>query len=496
MVQDFLVASTPGGGREARLAQEKPTVESGTWKVNPDGTMEMTWKLRTNVKWHDGTPFTSADLAFGYEVRQDPDMARLGSGGGRPELMGSVATPDPFTFVVTWKQVYVRADEGDGVEPLPRHILEDMYRRDKEAMATSRWFNSEFVGLGAYKVVRWEQGSHLELTRNDDYYLGRPNFDRVFVRFVTDPNTMVANILAGTVDVLLPPAVDLEQALEVRRQWEGTGNQVRVDVLGGMEQLELQHRPEYSRPRAALNRPSRQALYHAIDRKTLTEIMTQGFSPSADSWYAPNDPVRKDVEPFIPQFPYDLNRAQQLLASVGWVRGADGILVHQPTGERFEIEIMHRPGGGPEKEANIIADGWKAIGAVVDFSILTPQQLADRQHQAIRPGPYVTSPSGNNFYDRRLHSLAIARAETRWTGTNRGGYNNPKVDEVLDKLAITIEPRERINLHRQLLDEQMVDIAVMPLFWEVVPILMVRGVTGPQMALNEATHNMWQWDRT
>src|SRR5207248_5649784 len=174
-------------------------------------------------------------------------------------------------------------------------------------------------------------GSHIEFARNDDYYLGRPNFDRLFVRFVPDANAMVANILSGAVDVLLPPAVDIEAALEVKRQWEGTGNQVRIDVLNGMEQLELQHRPEYGRPRNALNRPSRQALYHAIDRQTLTDVVSQGIAPIADSWYAPNDPVRNDVEPYIPQFPYDLNRAQQLLAQVGWVRGPDGSLVHQPS---------------------------------------------------------------------------------------------------------------------------------------------------------------------
>jgi peptide/nickel transport system substrate-binding protein len=495
IVQDYLVAPTPGGGREARIAVAKPTIADGSWKVNPDGTMELTWKLRPNVKWHDGTAFTSADVAFGFEVRQDPTLARLGSGGGRPELMESVTATDPQTVLVRWKQVYVRADEAEGIEPLPRHLLGDLYRTDKEGMTQSRYFSTEFVGLGAYKLTRWEQGSHIEFARNDDYYLGRPNFDRLFVRFVTDPNTMVANILAGTVDVLLPPAVDMEAALDVRRQWEGTGNNVRVDVLNGMEQLEIQHRAEYARPRAGLNRAARQGLYTAIDRQTLSEIITQGAAPIADSWYAPNDPVRKDVEPFIPQFRYDPARAQQLLAQAGWTKGSDGILVHQPSGERFEIEIMHRPDSGAVKEATIIADNWKAVGAQVGFNQLTPQTLSDRQMQATRPGPYITSPSGNNFYDHRLHSDAIARAETRWTGTNRGGYNNQRVDDVLDKLAVTIEPRARIDLHHQLLDEQMVDIAVMPLFWEVVPILMLQGITGPQMALNEATHNVWQWDR-
>jgi len=243
-------------------------------------------------------------------------------------------------------------------------------------------------------------------------------------------------------------------------------------------------------------REVRQALYHAIDRQTFVDVMTQGVAVIADSWYAPNDRYRHDVEGYIPQFPYDLNRAQQLMGDAGWRRGADGILLHQPSGERFETEIMHRAGSGAEKEANIIADGWKAIGVQVSFAPLTAQTANDRELMSPRPGPYITSPTGPGFYDRRLHSSQAARAESRWTGVNRGGYANANVDDILDRLAVAIEPREQTDLHRQLVQEQMGDIALMPLHWAAVPILMARGVTGPQTISNRATFHIWQWDRT
>ena len=90
--------------------------------------MEMTWKLRDAIRWHDGAPFTSADLAFAFEVRQDPSLLRLGSGGGRPDLMESATVLDGQRLVVRWSQIYVRADEAQGIEPLARHLLEDLYR--------------------------------------------------------------------------------------------------------------------------------------------------------------------------------------------------------------------------------------------------------------------------------------------------------------------------------------------------------------------------------
>lgn len=488
--------SVPAGiaGHEARLATEMPSVERGTWRANPDGTMDMTWKLRPNIRWHDGTPFTSADLLFTFDVRQT--IGTRTAGGGRPELMESATAADPLTFIVHWSKIYVRADEATGLDPLPRHLLEDLYRTDREALATSRYFTTEFVGLGAYRLARWEQGSFLELARFDDYYLARPPIDRVIVQFIPDSNALVAGVLAESLDVVLTDSIDIATALEVKRRWEGTGNEVTFHEQGGLHQLEIQHRPEYARPRNGLtNRTVRQALYHAIDRPALNEVLTGGVAPVADSWYQPSHPLRRELEPFIPQFAYEPGHARQLLAEAGWMRGADGTLVHSQTGERFETAIMAKATTGTERALNVIADGWKQVGVQLTFDVLTRANQDDREYQSTRPGPYFTSPSGQNFYDNRLHSTAITRPETRWTGTNRGGYNNPRVDALLDKFAVTIDPRERLPLHRELLKEQMEDLALMPLVWEILPVLVRKGLTGPRIAGNEGTRHIYQWDK-
>jgi peptide/nickel transport system substrate-binding protein len=496
IVHDGLTSRTGAQSYEPRLALEAPTVEKGTWVVNPDGSMDMTWKLRPNIKWQDGSPFTADDMMFTFQVRRDPDLPRLPGGRGRPELMRGIVTPDPQTIVIHWSQVYVLAGQADGLEPLPRHLLGDLWSESKDSMTQSRYFTTDFVGLGAFKLSRWVQGSHMEFERFEDYYRGRAPIDRVILRFIPDGNTMVASILAEAVDVVLPTGVDLDAALDLRKRWEGTGNQVRFDVIGGLHQLEIQHRAEYARPVNGLtNRNVRQAFYQAIDRQTLADVMAQGFAPPADSWYAPNDAVRKDVEQFIPQFPYNPADAARMLEGEGWVRGADGVLTHQPSGERFQVQIQLRPGDEAQRAGAIIADGWKAVGALVDFDTLTPGVANDGQYLSTRPGPALISPSGYNFYDRRLHSMGIPRAETRWTGNNRGGYSNPRVDALLDKLAVTVGDRERIPLHADLLREQMGDIALMPLYWEVLPILMVRGVTGPYMQGSDATPNIFDWNK-
>lgn len=493
MVHDGLFSEAELERYEPLLAVELPSVERGTWRIFDDGRMETTWRLKPNVKWHDGAPFTSADLVFSFTVAKDPEYRARGPAIG---LMESVTAPDPATLIVHWSGTWVEADHTAPGPILPKHLLEELFLTDKSNFGGSTRLSTDFVGLGPYRLVRWERGSHIELARFDDYYQGRPPLDAVVVRFIGDPNTMVATILAGTVDVVLPTGVDIEQALEVRARWEGTGNQVMADPTGRLRHLELQHRPEFARPRNGLTTLTvRRAFAHAIDRSALVETLTHGLAPVADSWYPPNHALRRDLEPAIPKYPYDLARAQQLLSQTEWARGPDGVLVHQSSGERFEVEIWANQGQGTEKEMNIVADGWKAIGAQVIPFTIPAARLGDREYESTHPGPLITNPSGNAFYEERLHSSAITSAANRWTGRNRAGYSNPAVDAVLDRLYTTIDARQRLELHRQLVQIAMGDVAIMPLYWEVVPILAVKGVKGPKVVRNESTQNFFQWDK-
>src|SRR5438093_721336 len=93
---------------EAGAAEALPSLSNGSWVVNPDGTMVTTWKLRPNVLWHDGTPFSSLDLAFGWEVNADPQVP---ANNRRPgDLMSAIETPDDRTLIIHWKSSYQQAN--------------------------------------------------------------------------------------------------------------------------------------------------------------------------------------------------------------------------------------------------------------------------------------------------------------------------------------------------------------------------------------------------
>ena len=198
--------------------------------------MDTEWRLCPNIKWHDGAPMTADDLLFSYQVLVDPELP---TAGAQRRFMQAAETTAADLFTIHWSSTYVDAAQGNLSYVRPKHILGDLYQRDKEAFSNSPWFASEFVGLGPYKLGTWELGSHMELLRFDDYYQGRPPFDRIVVRFVGDANALVANILAGELDIVLPVTVDLDAALELRQRWQGTGHQVRTDVSGQLPQLEM-----------------------------------------------------------------------------------------------------------------------------------------------------------------------------------------------------------------------------------------------------------------
>jgi peptide/nickel transport system substrate-binding protein len=494
MLHDYLVVADDAGARRAQLVTEPLSIERGTWRVNADGTMDTTWKLRPNVKWHDGTPFTAEDMLFSFNVYKDPEIPNRA--GAAVQAMASASAPDPQTFVVRWSRVYVDADQAVGLVPMPRHLLEDTYRNEKAGFVNSPLFTSEFVGLGPYRLVKWESGAHMDLARFDDYYQGRPPLDTVLVRFLDDPNTMVANILSGNVDVVLPEGVDLDAAVEVRRRWEGTGNQVFVGLTGALRHVEIQHRPDYAQPRNGMTvRAVRQALYHATDRQALADVMNHGLAPAADSWFPPNHELYPQVQASIPQFPYDLNRAQALLAQAGWTRGPDGILVHQPSGERFELEARNAAGSGAEKSINVLVEGWKASGVQVNINIIPRALSADREYRGTLPGAGVTALRYETLWADRLHSTQASSPANRWAGVTRPGYSNPRVDTLLDQLASTIPPSERLALHRQLLQEAFSDVALIPLYWELSPVLALQGVKNiGKHAGNINTWNMFDWD--
>jgi peptide/nickel transport system substrate-binding protein len=492
MVNDGLTYVDERGISHPLKATELPSLEKGTWKVFDDARMETTWKLRPNVYWHDGAQQTIEDYRFAFQVTRDRELPRNLT--SLVLAQSDIAFPDPLTIVISWSAPHVDAAIS-GPVAYPRHALEKAYTEDKlGAFINHPHWTHEYVGDGPYKILQWDLGAEMELARHEQYYLGRPPFDRVFVKVIGDANALVSNILAGGLDAVLPPGISLDSAVEVRNLWQGTGNEARADVVGRIIHFEVQFRPEKARPQVGfVEQPVRQALYQAINRTALAEYMTSGFGPLADGWYRPDEPRRAELQ--IPQFAYDPSAAPGLLAQVGWARGADGLLANSRTGESFKASIWANQAASWDKLGYAVAEDWKRLGVETEVFPIPPARTGDREFEQGYTGVFVTNVNEEQFYVNRLHSSVIPSAATRFVGSNRGGHNNPQVDVLYDRLVATIDPKARTPIERELVQAVVGGLVMMPFYWETLPVLKLKGVKDHKVKTGNSTWFFFDWDK-
>jgi peptide/nickel transport system substrate-binding protein len=321
--------------------------------------------------------------------------------------------------------------------------------------------------------------------------------DRVIVRFLGDPNTMVASILSRAVDVVLPPAVSVEAGLDVKDRWQGTGNQVLIGPNPILYSLYVQMRPEYARPANALtNAAVRRGLSHALDRSVIVEAGFASAGVVADSWVISTDPLRAQLEASIPRYPYDVGRAQSLLAEGGWTQGPDGILTNQTTRDRLEIEISGAPRRETERMQAVIRDQLKAAGVDATIYNFPAPLAADNEVRSTRPGVTLNGTGVPGLWGRTFHSASIPLPQNRWVGSNWPAYSNPRLDTLTERLLATIPPAERLPLQRELLQIVLTDLPFMPIYWDVTPVLAldnVKGITGGEGSYH--TWNFFEWDK-
>jgi len=497
-----LTAYDERGNPTPRLAQKIPSLADGDWKVLPDGTMEITWKLRPNVKWHDGAPLTIDDLLFGWRLVQD-DQVPL-SRGSWSRLVTDVRALDAETLQMTWRQTYLLANASGALDlaAVPVHQMGELYQAgDRAAFLNNPYWSTAFVGLGPYRVGEWTLGSSLEAIAFDDYFLGRPKIDRIVIRYIGDANTLLAALLSGDVDVVPVGTMAIESVAAAKKTWESNGAGTVTPIKSGLGISYLQYR-DTTAPWAADVRV-RRALVHLLDREAFVDALENGTTAVADTVPTPDDPVYNlVVQRGLARYPYDVARADRLLNDAGWARGADG-MYQSAAGQRlgFEVRTLAK---NPEDVRKMVtqAEMWRAAG-IETSTFAIPNEVSAIQRSEMRsnvPGIFASvseqnQPEGLNAF----HSSQISSERTRWSGINPGGYSNPAFDRLYDQYLGTLDISTRQGLLADLLVMAADQVIFLPVdYWVgTVSIAVRKGVTGPgpvnpiQLA---STWNVHTWD--
>jgi peptide/nickel transport system substrate-binding protein len=411
-----------------RLAAKVPSVADGDWKVNPDGTMDVTWKLRPNVTWHDGAPFTADDAAFGYQLYADRDLPINRTGAA--DSVSSTTVLDAQTLVVHWKAPYFNANVSDlnDLPPAPVHIVGDAYRADKNAFVNHPYWFAQFVGLGPYRLVNWEQGSFMEGQAFDAYVLGRPKIDRVILRFTYDPNVSLASLISGDIDII-PQAVSATDREVLLNNPQLTTLQWPSSIVGAILQWRDPAAPWVGDSTNASALAVRQAMMQLLDRQTMADSFEPGGTGVAQLYVVPADPVYRLVEAKgLTKYPYDPARAAQLLATAGWTKGADGLL-RNAGGQTFRFEV--REAATPPTLSYI--DLLRKGGIDASLTVISPSALDRMEQRAKSQGARVEGGAIAGDFMAQFTSKEVRSEANNWSGLNQGGYVNSEIDRQYER---------------------------------------------------------------
>lgn len=441
-----------------------------SWTVSPDG-LTITFRLRRNVTWHDGAPFTSRDVLYTYRVIVDPKTPTAYSEDFKQ--VRRAEAPDAHTFRVTYGQPFAPALPSWGVAILPAHLLEG---KDITKSLLAR----NPVGTGPYRFKEWVAGQKLTLEANKTYFEGRPFIDRYVYRIIPDTSTMYMELKAGGLDMMSLTPVQFQRQTDTA-DFRARFNKYRYPsssyvYLG----YNLRH-PLFADKRV------RQALTAAINKEEIIHGVLLGMGQVASGPFKPgtwaNNPRGFHI-------PYNPQRARELLAAAGWQQRPGAVFLEK-NGRPFQFTILTNQGNGERlKTAQIIQQRLKSIGVDVKIRVL---EWASFLNQFIDTGNFEavllgwTIPPDPDNYDI-WHSSKTGPKELNFIG-----FKNPQVDQLLVRARTTFDQKERQRCYHRIQDilaeEQPYTFLFVP---DALPVVHGR-FRGIEPAPAGISHNFIRW---
>lgn len=379
-----------------------------------EGTLTYTFKLRSDVKWHDGEDFTADDVLFTYGILMN-DETISASTRSNYEDISSIDAPDDYTVVITLDEPVAAMETYFTAGIMPRHILEG------EDMNTTS-FNQHPVGTGKYRFDSWDRaGGMISFVRNEDYFGKVPNIERLVYRTVGDETSKATMIQSGEADLAW---LNANYAAQFRddanfRNWDF----ITADYRG----CAMDFRTDFWQR----NSDSIGVLNYALDKELIVNSILQGRGALA---YSPiqRNPLGTNENADI--YDYDLQKFNAEMERLGWTKGDDGI--YERDGEDFYFTIQVREYEEERVDiANLVSNMLREAG--VEMEVV-----------------FVTAFDWESGYNGFLAGYAtqfdpdMAYAQFTTNGSdNTLQYSNEEVDSLLSEGRHTLDEAERKRIY-------------------------------------------------
>jgi peptide/nickel transport system substrate-binding protein len=382
-------------------------------KWEADGDKTLTLHTRAGVTWHDGQPFSAADVAFTLDRARDPKVGADQRADLEP--IAKVEQPDDKTLVLTLGRPapYLRQALAH-ISILPKHLYEG---KDLRRAAPSR----APVGTGPFKFVRWKSGEEIVVEKNANYWGPKAHLDRIIFRIVRDKQVAYELYKRGELDVMwrLPSGRTTDEA---RADAKLAGHRMRVWTPRAYFFIVWNTR-KFPDPRV------RRALTQLVDRARFTQIAFAGHARPVTGPYPPGTP---SYDASLPPLPYDPKAARALLDQAGV--------------KALKLTFLSTAGSRTvEQLATLLKEDFARVGIELEVATVDWAVLLDRlRHHAFDASSLQWTMSLEQDNYSMFHS---SQGEA---GQNYGAWKSPAADALLEKIRATSDDNARHALDRQL----------------------------------------------
>ncbi|THT98103.1 ABC transporter substrate-binding protein [Lampropedia puyangensis] len=413
------------------------------WTVSDDG-LTLTFKLREGVTWHDGEPFTAADVKFNVLEIWKKLHPR-----GRTTFAAvqEVRTPDAHTVVLQLSRpspAILSALHAGESQVLPKHLYEGTDIRNNP-------YNAKPVGTGPFVFKQWVKGEFVELVKNPNYWdSGKPYLDRLIFRSLPDPASRAAALETGEIQYLPYSGVPFSDVERLRKNKE-----IALDERGYSGNSQIYYLKLNVRNPILADLRVRQAISFAIDRKGLLDSVWHGIGSVADG---PIPPVlAKFYTADKPTYPLDLAKAEQLLDAAGYPRGSDG--------SRFSVDIDLSPSAdsfglaGEYIRQNLARVGIKATTHNYAQAVYIKKIWTDYNFDIILNG-------FSTLMDPSMGLSALYWSKSASPGVpyiTASGYVNPELDAIIENFQKEHNEPKRIAYFHEFQRIAMRDLPMIPI---------------------------------
>ena len=440
-----------------------------SWEQSADG-LTYTFTLEDGVKWHDGQPFTSADVVFAaneFLVDAHPRWRLIAE-----NYVESVTGPDDLTVVFKLKKpfsAFLYGFELSSFPIMPKHIYAGTDYRANPANATP-------IGTGPFKFKEWQRGSYIHLVKNEDYWKeGKPYLDELYFRVIPDAASRSIAFEQGTVDVLRGGDVEgftirtlagLPGVQTTTAGWEFFSPQMFIQPNLRLEVFK--------------NPAIRKAMYHALDRDFVVDAIFFGQGKVAKGPFAATELFH---DPNITQYPFDMDLAKKLVAE----SGVD--LKQHP------IRLMSLPYGSTwDRLAEYVKQQLEELGFVVTI------QAVDAGGWLQNMGNFDFDLAFNFLYQFGHPAQGVSRnyySDNIVKGTHAGNneaYVNPEVDALFTKAADAVNDADAATAYSEVQKALAEEVPLLWMFDMINTTIYrdkVRNLVRTAIGLNEPMDEVW-----